>query len=110
MTVFPSQLPTTRSGNACTLGLCSLDFLQHCVVELRAPARVPGSPKAPVFTVAVHAPDEFEPSPRCQASWQRVEWVASVPHVRVGVGRCRLTVSRRMLKAPMVSALETRLS
>ena len=61
--------------------------MQHAVIELRAPRRVPGSPDPAVFTVHVHDPREgtYVPTPRCEASWQRVEWIAGVPHVRVKI-------------------------
>jgi hypothetical protein len=72
-------------GGGGLMGVLGTDFLQHCVVELRAPKRVPGSPNAPVFTASVHEPARYEASERCTASWQRVEWIAGVPHVRVQV-------------------------
>lgn len=72
-------------GGGGLVGVLGTDFLQHCVVELRAPRRVPGSPDAPVFSALVHDPGAFEPSERCAVSWQRVEWIAGVPHVRVKV-------------------------
>lgn len=88
------RVPPVPTGNARgaggdgldgLVGVLGTDFLQHCVVELRAPKRVPGSPNAPTFTVAVHEPNEYRPSDRCAAAWQRVEWIGGVPHVRVKV-------------------------
>jgi hypothetical protein len=44
----------------------------------------------------------FPPLPGCQRVHSR--------HVITEVGRCRLTVSKHVLKAPVVSAFETRTS
>jgi hypothetical protein len=67
------------------VGVLGADFLQHSVVEVRAPKRVPGSPKAPSFDVLCFDPAGYTPSDRVSAAWQRVEWIQGVPHVRVKV-------------------------
>lgn len=74
--------PSTGGG---LVGVLGADFLQHSVVEVRAPKRVPGSPKAPSFDVLCFDPAGYKPSDRVSAAWQRVEWIQGVPHVRVKV-------------------------
>jgi hypothetical protein len=66
-------------------GVLGTDYLQHCVVELHAPKRIPGSPNPPVFSASVHDPARYLPTDRCVAAWQPVEWIAGVPHIRVKV-------------------------
>lgn len=79
----PPPVGSDPSAGGGLVGVLGTDFLQHCVVELRAPRRVPGSPTAPSFDVFCFNPAEYEPSDRTSAAWQRVEWIQGVPHVRV---------------------------
>ena len=79
----PAPVGSDPSAGGGLVGVLGTDFLQHCVVELRAPRRVPGSPTAPSFDVFCFDPAKYEPTDRVRAAWQRVEWIQGVPHVRV---------------------------
>ena len=67
------------------VGALGTDFLQHCVLEIRAPRRAPGSPTPPPFEVFARNPRTYVASPRVEASWQRVTWISGAPHVRAKV-------------------------
>jgi hypothetical protein len=71
--------------NASLVGVLGTDFMQRAVVEIRAKRRVPGSPDPATTKAFFHAPDAYAPSDRVAASWQRVEWIGGVPHLRVKV-------------------------
>jgi len=77
-------------GQGALLGTLGTDFLQHCVLEMRAPKRTPGSPSPAKFEVFVHHPATFFQSTKSRAAdvadaWQRVTWISGAPHVRVRV-------------------------
>mmetsp|Transcript_13847 Transcript_13847/g.49694 ORF Transcript_13847/g.49694 Transcript_13847/m.49694 type:complete len:199 (+) Transcript_13847:1538-2134(+) len=71
--------------NASLVGVLGTDFMQRAVVEIRAKRRVPGSPDPATTKAFFHAPGAYAPSDRVAASWQRVEWIGGVPHLRVKV-------------------------
>ena len=69
------------------LGTLGTDFLQHCVLEIRAPRRAPGSPQPAAFEVLAHDPSAFAANvpARVAVAWQRVTWISGAPHVRARV-------------------------
>ena len=69
------------------LGTLGTDFLQHCVLEIRAPKRAPGAAKPAAFEVLAHDPATFaaDVPARVAVAWQRVTWISGAPHVRARV-------------------------
>ena len=74
-------------GGGRLLGTLGTDFLQHCVLEIRAPKRAPGAAKPAAFEVLAHDPATFaaDVPPRVAVAWQRVTWISGAPHVRARV-------------------------
>lgn len=83
----PSGVSDASSSSGRLLGTLGTDFLQHCVLEIRAPKRVPGSPKPPTFEILAHDPAAFAANTpaRVAVAWQRVTWISGAPHVRARV-------------------------
>ena len=79
----PSPSPSGEDRGL--VGAVGTDFLQHCVLEIRAPRRAPGSPTPPPFEVFARDPRTYVASPRVEASWQRVTWISGAPHVRAKI-------------------------
>ena len=75
------------AGGGRLLGTLGTDFLQHCVLEIRAPRRAPGSPQPAAFEVLAHDPSAFAANvpARVAVAWQRVTWISGAPHVRARV-------------------------
>lgn len=76
------------TGGGQLVGVLGTDFLQHCVLEIKAPKRVPGSPNPAKFEVFVHNPLAYETtkmSDLVSVSWQKITWISGQPHVRARV-------------------------
>lgn len=78
---------SAAAGGGRLLGTLGTDFLQHCVLEIRAPRRAPGSPQPAAFEVLAHDPSAFAANvpARVAVAWQRVTWISGAPHVRARV-------------------------
>lgn len=78
---------SNAAGVGRLLGTLGTDFLQHCVLEIRAPRRAPGSPQPAAFEVLAHDPSAFAANvpARVAVAWQRVTWISGAPHVRARV-------------------------
>jgi|TARA_B110000971_G_scaffold217024_1_gene253095 hypothetical protein len=82
----PASDPVTGGGQL--VGTLGTDVMQHCVVEIKAPRRKPGSPRPATFEVNVYDPAKYEKeimTDRVDGAWQRVTWIQGQPHVRCKV-------------------------
>ena len=83
----PGVSDASNGSSGRLLGTLGTDFLQHCVLEIRAPKRVPGSPKPAAFEILAHDPAAFAANvpARVAVAWQRLTWISGAPHVRARV-------------------------
>jgi len=70
------------SGAEAVAGLLGNDALHRVVLELVAPSRAPGDPRAPPVTAVVHRPESY--APHAELSWAPLTFVEGVPHVAAG--------------------------